>query len=106
MLPVTPGRDRDRVNIIGGIHRREWNRPTGMSQKSVDADRHLDAREIDGEPFSDIMAALDDLDAGESLLLVNSFEPEPLYDVLERRGFTHETSTPEADVWHVEITRG
>lgn len=76
-----------------------------MSQRSVDADQHLDAREIDGEPFSDIMTALDALDAGESLLLVNSFEPEPLYDVLERRGFTHETTNPEEGVWHVEIAQ-
>lgn len=76
-----------------------------MSQRSVDADGYLDVREIDGEPFSDIMAAVDDLAADESLLLINSFEPEPLYDVLEQRGFAHETSNPEPDVWHVEITR-
>jgi uncharacterized protein (DUF2249 family) len=67
------------------------------------ADRRLDAREIDGEPFSAIMAALDDLGPDERLLLVNSFEPEPLYDVLEDRGFTFETSTVEPDRWHVVI---
>jgi len=92
------------VNIIGGINRAREVGLGNMSQKSVDADRYLDAREIDGEPFSDIMAALDALEVGETLLLVNSFEPEPLYDVLERRGFTHETANPEADVWHVEIS--
>ena len=76
-----------------------------MSRNAADATRHLDAREIDGEPFSALTAALDDLDDGESLLLINSFEPTPLYDVLERRGFDHETTNPEPDVWHVEITR-
>jgi uncharacterized protein (DUF2249 family) len=76
-----------------------------MSQSSVDADHHLDVRKIDGEPFSDILAALDALGTDESLLLVNSFEPEPLYDVLKRRGFTHETTNPEEDIWHVEISR-
>lgn len=69
-----------------------------------DADERLDAREIDGEPFGDIMAALDGLDDGESLCLVNSFEPVPLYDVLAERGFTHETANPTEDEWYVEIT--
>ena len=68
-------------------------------------DRRLDAREIDGEPFEDIVAALDELDEGESLLLVNSFEPVPLYDVIEARGFQHETANPSPDEWHVTITR-
>ncbi|WP_096395034.1 DUF2249 domain-containing protein [Halorubrum trapanicum] len=70
-----------------------------------DADERLDAREIDGEPFGDIVAALDGLDDGESLCLVNSFEPVPLYDVLAERGFAHETAAPADDEWHVEITR-
>ncbi|GAA0715298.1 uncharacterized protein (DUF2249 family) [Halorubrum trapanicum] len=69
-----------------------------------DADERLDAREIDGEPFGDIMAALDGLDEGESLCLVNSFEPVPLYDVLAERGYAHETANPAADEWYVEIT--
>lgn len=74
-----------------------------------DAERRLDVREIDGEPFEEIMTALEDLPDDESLLLVNSFEPEPLYDVLERRGFGHETTSEESaegdgsTVWYVEI---
>jgi len=64
----------------------------------------LDAREIDGEPFGDIVAALDSLGDDERMLLINSFEPVPLYDVLESRGFDHETTNPEPDEWHVEIT--
>lgn len=67
------------------------------------ADRTLDVREIDGEPFGDIVAALEDLGRGETLLLVNSFEPEPLYDVLERRGFAHESRHVEPEEWHVHI---
>lgn len=68
-----------------------------------DTDRRLDVREIDGEPFDDIMSALDDLPNDESLLLINSFEPEPLYNVLEQRGFTYETRNPMEDEWHVKI---
>ncbi|MFP4591713.1 MAG: DUF2249 domain-containing protein [Halobacteriales archaeon] len=71
----------------------------------TDADVELDAREIDGEPFSDIMAAIDRLDEGTELLLINSFEPAPLYDVLEARGFSHEAHRPAPDVWHVRIRR-
>ncbi|MFC5134045.1 MULTISPECIES: DUF2249 domain-containing protein [Haloferacaceae] len=74
-----------------------------------DAGRRLDVREIDGEPFGEIMAALEGLPDDGSLLLVNSFEPEPLYDVLERRGFRYETTSEESaegdgsTVWYVEI---
>nr|WP_049985435.1 DUF2249 domain-containing protein [Halobellus rufus] len=66
--------------------------------------RELDAREIDGEPFGEIMGALDALPADETLVLVNSFEPEPLYAVLERRGFDYETSRRSDDEWRVSIT--
>jgi len=66
-------------------------------------DTRLDAREIDGEPFGDIMDALDELGEGETLLLINSFEPAPLYQVLERRGFTHEAEQASEDEWRVRI---
>jgi uncharacterized protein (DUF2249 family) len=74
-----------------------------MSIESTPADRRLDVREVDGEPFGDIAAALEDLTDDESFLLINSFEPEPLYDVLEARGFTYQATNPEPNVWHVEI---
>lgn len=63
----------------------------------------LDVRDVEGEPFGDIINALDDLQSDETLLLVNSFEPEPLYDVLERRGFTYASEQVAPDEWHVEI---
>jgi uncharacterized protein (DUF2249 family) len=63
----------------------------------------LDAREIEGEPFGAIMAALDDLE-DDSLTLVNGFEPTPLFDVLERRGFEYAASQRD-DEWRVEIWR-
>ncbi|MFC4450919.1 DUF2249 domain-containing protein [Halorussus aquaticus] len=65
--------------------------------------RELDAREIDGEPFGAITSALSDLGDDETLVLVNSFEPEPLYAVLDRRGFDHETEQVAPDEWRVEI---
>lgn len=70
-----------------------------------DAARRLDAREIDGEPFGAITGALEELGADETLLLINSFEPVPLYDVLEQRGFEHEAEQIGEDEWHVEISQ-
>lgn len=69
------------------------------------ADRTLDAREIDGEPFDDIVAELDALEPEETFLLINSFEPKPLYGVLERRGFAYETERGDADEWLITIER-
>ncbi|WP_066411200.1 DUF2249 domain-containing protein [Halorubrum aethiopicum] len=71
-----------------------------------ETDRTLDVRDVDGEPFDRIVAELETLPPDESLLLVNGFEPEPLYAVLERRGFEHEATADREDgceVWYVEI---
>jgi len=73
------------------------------SEVDATATRTLDAREIDGEPFGEIMGILEKLRADETLLLINSFEPEPLYSVLEDRGFTYETTQVDSDEWHVRI---
>lgn len=76
-----------------------------MDLERGDVDEILDVREIDGEPFSDIMAAVESLGDGEMLLLLNSFEPKPLYGVLEQRGFEYESNRSEEDVWQIEITQ-
>lgn len=77
-----------------------------MGRTDTTADvRTLDVRDIDGEPFGAITSALEELPDGESLRLINSFEPKPLYDVLERRNYAFETSRVAADEWHVTITR-
>ncbi|MFC7058438.1 DUF2249 domain-containing protein [Halovenus salina] len=76
-----------------------------MSAIDTNCNQVLDVREVDGEPFGEITAALDKLDPDETLLLVNSFEPVPLYDVLAERGFDHETTQVSDDEYHVEITQ-
>jgi len=92
-------------NMIGATHRETAEKRIDMASKSPDdGSQLLDVREIDGEPFDDIMAALGALDDGETLVLVNSFEPEPLYNVLEQRGFEHETTAVDDDEYRVEIT--
>ena len=76
-----------------------------MSETDPDEQsRTLDAREINGEPFGAIVDALEDLPEGDTLTLVNSFEPEPLYGVLAQRGFDHETERVADDEWHVYIS--
>lgn len=67
------------------------------------SERRLDVREIDGAPFGDIMAALGELEDGERLRLVAGFEPKPLYEVLEMRGFVYETERHDGTEWHVLI---
>jgi len=63
----------------------------------------LDVRDVEGEPFGEIMDALGSLEEGEQLVLVNSFDPEPLYAVLSQRGYSHETEQVAEDEWRVEI---
>ncbi|PAU84785.1 hypothetical protein CK500_04505 [Halorubrum salipaludis] len=71
----------------------------------TETDTVLDVRDRDDPPFPVISDALDDLGPNETLLLVNSFEPEPLYDVLADRGFDHETERVDDDEWRVTIER-
>lgn len=100
---ISGSASRVQANLIGVTHSPSSLFWDDMSIDSSATERQLDVREIEGEPFEDIMSALDDLPADESLLLINSFEPEPLYNVMEQRGFEYETANPEPEVWHVEI---
>lgn len=57
------------------------------------------------EPFNAIMSAVESLQPDQEFLLVNSFEPIPLYRVMEKRGFTHQTSGISPDEWHIIFRR-
>ncbi len=57
------------------------------------------------EPFKAIMSAVDGLEDDDQFLLVNSFEPTPLYAVLKKRGFSHTTTDMGNDEWHILFTR-
>lgn len=73
------------------------------------AQRVVDVREDirrGQEPFDRIMQAVASLDDHEELVIVNVFEPIPLYGVLAQQGFDHTTTrTPEGD-WRVTFRRG
>lgn len=53
------------------------------------------------EPFARIMAAVAALGAHDVLRLRAIFEPAPLYAVLAKRGFVHESRMHSADDWSV-----
>lgn len=52
-----------------------------------------------GEPFPQIMSAVAGLRDAEVLLLRTIFEPAPLFAVLAKRGFDHETRSDAPDDW-------
>lgn len=60
--------------------------------------KELDVRPIidsGKDPFPDIMSFVKGVKEGEIFLLVNSFEPFPLYSVLSKKGFEHFTEKKE-----------
>jgi len=68
----------------------------------------LDVREdiAEGrEPFQKIMAAVKSLSPAQPLVLVNSFEPVPLYGVLEQQGFAHQAERAADGAWRITFTR-
>ncbi|MHB8146437.1 MAG: DUF2249 domain-containing protein [Vulcanimicrobiaceae bacterium] len=57
------------------------------------------------EPFEAIMAVVRELKESEQFLLVNSFEPKPLYAVMQRQGFEHTTVDMGNGEWRVLFKR-
>ena len=58
------------------------------------------------EPFSSIMTAVRDLEDGQVLRLRTIFEPVPLFAVMAKRGFLHESRRDASDDWSVWFWRG
>ena len=50
------------------------------------------------------MSAVGALNENEQFLLVNSFEPKPLYAVMKKRGFAHTTMDMGNGEWRVLFT--
>lgn len=68
----------------------------------------LDVRqdiEKGGDPFNKIMASVKTLKPGEALEVIAPFEPFPLYDVMESKGFTHSSQANPDGSWKVVFTR-
>ncbi|MBS0273956.1 MAG: DUF2249 domain-containing protein [Proteobacteria bacterium] len=58
-----------------------------------------------GEPFGEIMARTGAMTAGQSLRLLATFEPKPLFHVLGSQGFTHEAREIGGGDWEVTFTK-
>ncbi len=54
-----------------------------------------------GEPFGEIMAAVNTLPPGQGLRLLATFKPVPLFHVLGSKGFTHEAREIGGGDWEV-----
>ena len=70
-------------------------------------DFELDVRPIlraGGEPFGPIMAAADQLVAGQRLRLYATFKPVPLFQVMAQRGFSHQAAPLIDGDWVVLFT--
>ncbi len=70
--------------------------------------RELDVRADIAEgkdPFRKIMEQLDSLKTGETLLLINSFEPVPLIRIVQDRGYSAKVVIREEDEVYTYITR-
>lgn len=76
---------------------------TPPPQRPADApELELDVRDMlrhGGEPFPQIIAAIETLQPAEVLHLRATFEPTPLLNLLASRGFAHETKAYAADDW-------
>ena len=58
-----------------------------------------------GDPFSKIMETVKSLKPGEALEVIVPFEPFPLYDVMEGKGFAHTSQASPDGSWRVTFTR-
>jgi TusA-related sulfurtransferase len=57
-----------------------------------------------GEPFEEIIAAVNTLKPGEGLRLFATFKPTPLFHVLGAKGFTHVARELDGGEWEVLFT--
>lgn len=83
--------DEEKKNI-------ENDKPDFLKDADEQSLKTLDVRPIidsGKDPFLDIMNFIKELGNEKMFLLINSFEPIPLYSVLEKKGFDHFTEKDE-----------
>ncbi len=57
------------------------------------------------DPFEAIMAKLKIMDENHTLLIINTFEPIPLLNILKKKGYAYETERPENGVVHTYLEK-
>ena len=75
-----------------------------MHQATVTLDVRPEIRE-GRDPFTRIMATVDGLKGEEALRLLAPFEPVPLFRVMAKRGFSHESRPTGTGDWEVLFER-
>jgi uncharacterized protein (DUF2249 family) len=75
-----------------------------MSRNMTTLDVREDIR-AGREPFSKIMAAVAGLSSEENLLIIAPFEPVPLFHLLAKQGFSHESKQTFEGDWQVMFSR-
>ena len=57
------------------------------------------------DPFKKIMETLKTMTDDQNLLIINTFEPIPLLNILKDKGYNYETTRPEDGVVHTLLTK-
>jgi TusA-related sulfurtransferase len=67
----------------------------------------VDARGLEPpEPFERVMEAVCEMQPGDTVLMLLEREPFPLYRVLERNGYRHQSTCRDDGVFEIRITQG
>ncbi|MCL5879126.1 MAG: DUF2249 domain-containing protein [Deltaproteobacteria bacterium] len=101
------------ADVAAGEDERSQADLSSYPVKDIIEQRHvrttsLDVREVmknHGEPFPVIMQAVAKVKQGEALVLETLFEPAPLYDVLKKKGFEHQTEVLADDHYKIWFYR-
>lgn len=68
----------------------------------------LDVRPVLSEgvdPFDEIMKTIKRMKEEETLLIINTFEPIPLLNILQKRGYIYQTERPEPGIVHCYLQK-
>ncbi len=55
------------------------------------------------DPFDEIMKTLKGMEGHQTLLIINTFEPIPILNILKKRGYAYETERPEPGIVHTYL---
>ncbi len=57
------------------------------------------------DPFDEIMKTIKGMKEEDTLLIINTFEPVPLLNILQKRGYVYHTERPEPGVVHCYLQK-
>ncbi len=57
------------------------------------------------DPFDEIMKTIKGMKEDETLLIINTFEPVPLLNILQKRGYIYQTERPEPGIVHCYLQK-